>query len=183
MSSSAEEIIWKKPGSDPLAYLGEPLKEAEGNWDAPWGHRCWWEWFSGVCPTTRTLVLASAILKSFLYPISTKHLPTHPASASDPWTTQLALSESGTVHHGLAAATWLRAWQPTRPGASATCQHTHKSQSPYNRRTHRAHTGNTPRVYNSVTRDKCAAGLHRMFLHKATHLRSGNITDLLNTQK
>ena len=83
-SPSTEKVLWMKPGSDPLAYLGEPLKEAEGNWDAPWGHRCWWQWFSGVCPTTRTLVLASAILKSFLDPISTKHLPTHPASASDP---------------------------------------------------------------------------------------------------
>lgn len=46
-----------KLGSDPLAYLGEPLKEAEGNWDdpgdidagdsdfgepvPPQGHWCW----------------------------------------------------------------------------------------------------------------------------------------------
>ena len=72
-----------KPGSDPLAYLGEPPKETGGNWDAPWGHRCWWQAFWGACPITRTLVLANAILESSFQPISTRGLPAHQWSGTN----------------------------------------------------------------------------------------------------
>lgn len=72
--------VWVRPTC--LSWRAPQRGRRQLGW--PWGHRCWWQWFLGACPTTRTLVLASAILKSFLYPISTKGLPTHPASALDP---------------------------------------------------------------------------------------------------
>ena len=33
---SEEALIRKEPGSDTVADLGEPPREAEGNWDSPW---------------------------------------------------------------------------------------------------------------------------------------------------
>ena len=35
----AEAVTGKQPGSNPLADLGEPLVEAGGNRNSPWGHR------------------------------------------------------------------------------------------------------------------------------------------------
>ena len=42
-SSSKEAEVWQAPVSDPLAGFGEPIREAGGLWDAPWGQRCWWQ--------------------------------------------------------------------------------------------------------------------------------------------
>ena len=49
----AEAVIWKEPGSDLPADLGEPPREAGGNWSSPWGHRHWWQTFGGAHSTTR----------------------------------------------------------------------------------------------------------------------------------
>ena len=36
-SPSTESVVWKEPGSDPLADLGEPPGEERGNWNSPLG--------------------------------------------------------------------------------------------------------------------------------------------------
>ena len=59
----AEAVIWKKPGLDPLE---QPPGDTGGNWNSPWGHRCWWQPIWGAHATTRALVIESAILESFL---------------------------------------------------------------------------------------------------------------------
>ena len=48
----------------PLADLRELPGESGGKQFSPWGHRCWQQPFSGAHAATRTLVLASNILKS-----------------------------------------------------------------------------------------------------------------------
>ena len=55
LSPSTEAVIWKEPGSDPLADLREPPGAAGGNWDSPQGHRCWQQPFGGACSTMRAL--------------------------------------------------------------------------------------------------------------------------------
>lgn len=42
---STEAVIWKDPGSDLLAGLRKPLREAGGNWGSPWRSRHWWQPF------------------------------------------------------------------------------------------------------------------------------------------
>ena len=49
-------VIWKEPGSDPLADLGGPPGEAGGNWNTPWEKRHWWQSFWGARSSTITLV-------------------------------------------------------------------------------------------------------------------------------
>ena len=60
----AEAVIWKEPGSDPPADVGEAPGETGGDWSSLWGHRHWWHPFWGACSTMRTLVLANATLES-----------------------------------------------------------------------------------------------------------------------
>lgn len=67
---SAEAVIWKTSGSDPHANLGEPPREAGGN------YKCWLQPFWGAHSTMKTLMLASTILESCLPPISARSLPT-----------------------------------------------------------------------------------------------------------
>lgn len=52
-----ETAIWKKPGLNPSADLGEPPGEVEGNWSSSWGYRHRWQPFGGAGSTTWTLVL------------------------------------------------------------------------------------------------------------------------------
>ena len=68
--NSAEAVIWNTSGSDPHANLGEPPREAGGN------YKCWLQPFSGVHSTMKTLMLASTILESCFPPISARSLPT-----------------------------------------------------------------------------------------------------------
>ena len=55
----------KRPGTDPLADLGEPPGKVKDNWYSQ-VHRQWWQSIWGPFITTRTLVLASTILEPSL---------------------------------------------------------------------------------------------------------------------
>ena len=57
LSPNAQAVIWKEPGSDSLADLGEPSGEAGGNWLSSRGHRCWQHQYLGAHSNKRTLVL------------------------------------------------------------------------------------------------------------------------------
>ena len=58
--------IWKEPGLDLPADLGESPGEAGGNWSSQWGYKNWKQPFWGAPSTMGTLVLAKAILESSL---------------------------------------------------------------------------------------------------------------------
>lgn len=64
-----DQFIWKKLGSNPLADLEVPIGEAGDNWTPP-GTQMLGP-FGEVCSARTILMLASSILESSLYPIST----------------------------------------------------------------------------------------------------------------
>ena len=67
--SSYLKDVWVRPTADP----GEPLREARGNWNSPWGHRHWQQLFCGACSTT------SAILEPSLWLTGARTRPCPPA--------------------------------------------------------------------------------------------------------
>ena len=56
----------KETGLHPPAALGEPTREAEGNWSSPWGHRHWWQAILKVLSTTWSLAQPSSTLEHSL---------------------------------------------------------------------------------------------------------------------
>ena len=84
LSPKAGTVIWKWPGSDSLADLGEPPEEARGNWNFSSGHRNWQQPFLGARSTNRTLVLASTVLESSFSLISTRDLLVHKQAGTVP---------------------------------------------------------------------------------------------------
>lgn len=160
----SEVIIWTKPQSGSLAAVGEPPRERT-RLNTSWGYRCWWQWFLASCSTTRTQVLASAILESSLQSISIRGLLTHQQAniSTGPTASQLRappyLLADQHQHQAPTASctrTWLhqqasshytsRAWQPTRQ-RPAPPNKIPKVVVPATNMGPHSHIGGTPRAY------------------------------------
>ena len=128
-STSTEAAIWKAPGSDQLADLGEPPREAGGNWDSPGDIDaggspycklillCWyWHWqipfwnppFSllALGTTQPTSAPIAVVSRQVAQPAMPEACPTYQCTCS-------------IKHHQIA--------QPARPGANHACQRTSSS--------------------------------------------------------
>ena len=138
----AEGVIWKEPGSEPLANLGEIPGKSRGTWDSPWdreassshfwklvlprGHWCWQAPFWS--PPHSMLALGTFLPASGPTPppdpktlqpvfwrpaLQIKWYGNQPQISQAPWP---AILDATLSTNGLATSAWDRACPPTGSG-------------------------------------------------------------------